>query len=90
MPYSKCRVKEDEVCFSVYDKYELDFMLADKDNTIYGIEVKAKDTTPKSLKVFIDKRLVDKGIVAKQTQGGHGDAFDTIPIFAVGCRFPYK
>lgn len=90
VPYSKCKVKEDEVCFSVYDKYELDFMIVDRENTIYGIEVKAKDGDPKSLKVFIDRRLVDKGIVAKPTQGGHGDVFDTIPIFAVGCRFPYK
>lgn len=90
VPYSKCRVKEDEVCFSVYDKYELDFMLVDKENTIYGIEVKAKDGNPKSLKVYIDRRLVDKGVVAKPTQGGRGEVFDTIPIFAVGCRFPYE
>lgn len=22
--------------------------------------------------------------------GGHGDKFDTIPIFTVGARFPYR
>ena len=89
VPYTKCKVKEDEVCFSIYEQYELDFMVVDKNNVIYGIEVKAKDGNPKSLKVFIDRRLVDRGIVAKPTQGGHGETFDTIPIYTVGCRFPY-
>ncbi len=89
VPYTKCKVKEDEVCFSVYEQYELDFMVADKDNVIYGIEVKAKDGNPKSLKVFVDRRLVDRGIVAKPSRGGHGELFDTIPIYTVGCRFPY-
>ena len=90
VPYTRCKVKEDEVCFSVYEQYELDFMVVDKKDVIYGIEVKAKDGNPKSLKVFIDRRFVDRGIVAKPTRGGHGDAFDTIPIFTVGCRFPYE
>lgn len=44
----------------------------------------------RSLKVFIDKKLVDKGIVAKDTKGRHGDRFDTIPVYTVGCRFPYE
>ena len=89
VPYTKCKVKEDEVCFSIYEQYEFDFMVVDKNDVIYGIEVKAKDGNPKSLKVFIDRRLVDRGIVAKPTQGGHGETFDTIPIYTVGCRFPY-
>jgi len=75
--------------FSTCGAYELDFMLLGTDNTIYGIEVKTKGGDPKSLKFFIDKRLITKGIVARPSPGGHGDRFDTIPIYAVGCRFPY-
>lgn len=33
--------------------------------------------------------LMERGIVVKPTKGGHGDKFDTIPIYMVGCRFPY-
>lgn len=78
------------VCFSVYGQYKLDFMVADSNRVVYGIEVKTKGGNPLSLKVFIDNHLIDKGIVAKPTPGGHGDRFDTIPIYAVGCRFPYR
>ena len=78
------------VCFSVYGQYELDFMVADSNRIVYGIEVKSRGGNPLSLKVFIDHHLIDKGIVAKPTPGGHGDRFDTIPIYAVGCRFPYR
>lgn len=88
-PFDERKVKEDEVCFGLYQSYELDFMLADKNNMIYGIEVKSADGTPVSLRVFVDKKFVDKGIVAKQTKGGRGERYDTIPIFTVGCRFPY-
>lgn len=78
------------LCFSIYNQYELDFMLTASDNIIYGLEVKTTAGNPRSLKMFIDRRFVDKGIVAKRTRGGHGDVFDTIPIFAVGARFPYR
>ena len=60
------------------------------EKSYYGIEVKTRGGNPLSLKVFIDNHLIDKGIVAKPTPGGHGDRFDTIPIYAVGCRFPYR
>lgn len=90
VPYTKLKVKEEEVCFATRDGYELDFMLVDTENVIYGIEVKTKDGDPKSLKVFIDAHLIDKGIVVKPAKGGHGDKFDTIPIYTVGCRFPYN
>lgn len=82
-------VVKGSLCFSVYNQYELDFMLAARDNTIYGLEVKTTAGDPRSLKVFIDRRFVDRGIVAKRTKGGHGDTFDSIPIFAAGARFPY-
>jgi predicted AAA+ superfamily ATPase len=90
VPYSKSKVIEEEVCFSTYGQYELDFMIADKHKTVYGIEVKTKDGEPNSLRVYINKGFVDKGIVAKPSKGGHGDYYDTIPIYTVGCRFPYK
>lgn len=77
------------LCFSIYNQYELDFMLAAWDNTIYGLEVKTTAGNPRSLKVFIDRKFVNKGIVAKRTRGGHGDTFDSIPVFAAGARFPY-
>ncbi len=89
VPYTDLKVIEDEVCYSTYGNFELDFMLADRNKTIYGIEVKTKDGEPKSLKVYIDKNFIDRGIVAKPAKGGHGDKFDTIPIYTVGCRFPY-
>lgn len=90
VPYSSLKVSENEVCFSTYQNYELDFMIADTNNNIYGIEVKTKDGDPKSLKAFIKNKLVDTGIVAKPTKGGKDAAFNTIPIYTVGCRFPYK
>ena len=89
-PYEDLKVLETEVCFSTYGNYELDFMIADKDKRIYGIEVKTTSGMPTSLKVYIDNRLIQKGIVVKPTKGGYGDKFDTIPIYTVGCRFPYK
>ena len=90
VPYTELKVIEDEVCYSTYGEYELDFMLADKNKVIYGIEVKTKDGEPISLKVYIDKNFINRGIVVKPTKGGHGDKFDTIPIYTVGCRFPYN
>lgn len=88
------RKVKDRLCFSLFNQYELDFMLVGKggdiDNTIFGIEIKANKGEPKSLKVYIDKKLVDKGILAEITQGGRGENFDTIPIYTVGARFPYK
>lgn len=84
------RVMGDNVCFSTCGAYELDFMLASSDRTVYGIEAKTTKGNPLSLRVFIDKHYIDRGIVVKPTAGGHGDKFDTIPIYAVGCRFPYE
>lgn len=85
---------KDRLCFSLYNQYELDFMLVGKggniDNKIFGIEIKANDGEPKSLKVYIKDKLVDKAVLAENTPGGKGEAFDTIPIYTVGVRFPYK
>ncbi len=82
-------VKESTPGFSILGQYELDFMEETMDGVTYGIEIKTKDGDPKSLKVYIQRGLVDKGIVAKRTIGNKGDKISTIPIWAVGCRFPY-
>lgn len=87
---SRVNSLSDRVCFGICDNYELDFIVRAENKDVYGIEVKAKDGTYTSLKVFLKKRFVDKGIVAKFTKGGHGDNFEVIPIYTVGCRFPYK
>ncbi len=83
------KVNGSKPCFSTLGNYELDFMLLDTDNKIYGIEVKAKEGTSKSLSIYIQKGLVNRGIVAKRTTGHNGDKLSSIPIWAVGCRFPY-
>ncbi len=76
-------------CFGIFGQYELDFILLAEDGCSYGIEVKTNKGTVKSLDVFLDKKLVNKGIVAKNTKGG-SEKYTTIPIYAVGCRFPYS
>lgn len=88
--YSTGILSGDNPCFSIYGNYELDFVMVDKDRCITGIEVKTKDGSHPSLDYYISKKLIDKGIVAKVTKGGHSDRFDTIPIFAIGCRYPYN
>lgn len=87
--YHTRKVKGDTPSFSIYGQNELDFMLFDRENRCYGIEVKTNDGAPKSLRVYMDRKLVDRAIVAKRTNGGHDGGFGTIPVFAVGCRFPY-
>lgn len=81
---------DDRPMFSVYGNYELDFMIVDKNNNAVGIEIKTQNGAHKSLNVYLDKKLINRGIVAKPGSGGHSEKFDTIPIFAVGCRYPYK
>ena len=88
--YTESFVIGDHVGFSTYGNYALDFIEVGKDKTIYGIEVKTGSGDPKSLKVYVNKHLIDRGILAKKSKGGHSDKYDTIPIFAVGARFPYK
>lgn len=88
--YRRRKVKGDTPSFSVYGQNEVDFMLIDRENNIYGIEVKTNDGVPRSLKVYMDKNLVDRAIVAKRTNGGCDGGIETIPVFAVGYRFPYK
>lgn len=87
--YTKKKVSGDIPCFSTSGTYELDFMVLGADGTKYGIEVKTNDGDCKSLKYYIARKYVDKGVLAKLTQGGKGEVFNTIPIYAIGSKFPY-
>ena len=51
--YKTNQVKGDKPCCAIYDNYELDFMLVDKEDVKYGIEIKnSNSTNPKSLNKF--------------------------------------
>lgn len=89
--YKSNQLKGDKPCCSVYGNYELDFMLVDKDDKRYGIEVKAtRSDKHESLDYFMNKKFVDEAYLAEITRGGVGRNVRTIPIYTVGCRFPYN
>lgn len=90
VPASKRRVRGDKPCFSTCGDYELDFVVVDKEDHRIGIEVKSSDNLPRSLMFYREKGLVDYGIRAVPLMGGHGERFDTIPIYLVGAGFPYR
>lgn len=88
--YKGNRLKGDKPCCSVYDEYELDFMLVDKEDKKYGIEVKAsKSNKHDSLDCYLRKNFIDDAYLAEITRGGVGEEIRSIPIYTVGCRFPY-
>lgn len=80
----------DKPCFSVCGDYELDFVVVDRNGVRTGIEVKTGDNRVRSLEFFKDRGMVDQALRAMPAKGGHGERFDTIPIYTVGSRFPYK
>lgn len=83
-------VKGDKPCCSVYDNYELDFMIVDQEDKRYGIEVKTSNAKePISLLIFLSQNMVDEGYLAGKTKGGVRKEIYSIPIYTVGCRFPY-
>lgn len=84
------RVRGDKPCFSICGDYELDFVVVDKEDTRYGLEVKTGNNRAKSLEYYKDKGLVDKGFQCAVSHGGQGSRFATIPIYTIGCRFPYE
>ncbi len=89
--YQSDQVKGDKPCCSVYNEYELDFMVVDKDDKKYGIEIKSTDSgKPVSLMVYLDLRMIDEGYLAGKTQRGIRKDKYSIPIYTVGCRFPYR
>lgn len=84
-------LKGSKPCCSIYNNYELDFMLVDMNDRKYGIEVKSnKSNKTESLKIYKDRGFIDEAYVAEITKGGKGTDKNTIPIYTVGCRFPYK
>ena len=83
-------ILNDRPYFSIYNNYELDFAIFLSNNDIYGIEVKTITGDPKSLKIYKSQNFISRGILAKLCKGGHNELFDTIPIFAIGARFPYS
>ncbi len=87
-------VQEYRPAFSKFNMYELDFVITDLEDKIYGIEVKTKggsgNNSHKSLTEFRNKGKIDKCILAKETRGGKDKNILTIPIYTVGCRFPYR
>lgn len=88
--YKENKLKGDKPCCSVYGNYELDFMLVDKEDKKYGIEVKASGSNKhESLDKYLDKKFIDVAYLAEITRGGIGEKIRTIPIYTVGCRFPY-
>ncbi len=89
--YKTHRIKGDKPCCSIYNNYELDFMIVDMNDSKYGIEVKSnRASKTESLKYYKDRGVIDEAYVAEITKGGKGADKNTIPIYTVGCRFPYK
>lgn len=84
-------LKGDKPCCSVVGDFELDFMLVDKNDVKYGIEVKATSSThTKSISYCIDRGVIDRAYLAEITHGDENKTVKRIPIYTVGCRFPYS
>ena len=89
--YKEGGLKGDKPCCSVYKNYELDFMLVDRQDRKYGIEVKsARSNKHESLDMYLNNKFIDEAYVAEITRGGKGSQVKSIPIYTVGCRFPYS
>lgn len=82
------------LCFSIDDKCELDFMFVgsggDIDNVVFGIEIKSGRESHDTLTAYIESEIIDKDIFAELDHGRCGKNFDTIPVYTVGARFPYR
>lgn len=83
-------VKGNKPCFSTCGDYELDFVVVDQMDRRFGIEVKTGDNRSKSLAFYKSKGLVDYAVRAVMGRGGHGEQADTIPVYMLGIRFPYR
>lgn len=65
-------------------------MVVDKADKKYGIEIKVSDQDePISLMVYLEHNKIDAGYMAGKTRGGTRKKICSIPIYAVGRRFPY-
>ena len=90
VPAGRKLVLGDKPCFSVCGDYELDFVVVDQEGVRTGIEVKTGENRARSLEFFKDKGMIDRAVRAMPSKGGHGERFDTIPVYTVGSRFPYE
>ncbi|MCM1221513.1 MAG: AAA family ATPase [Lachnospiraceae bacterium] len=89
--YKTHQVKGDKPCCSVYGDYELDFMIVDQNDRKYGLEIKTSDShDPRSLLVYLSDGKIEKGYLAGNVKGGERGRYLAIPIYTVGCRFPYQ
>lgn len=84
-------LKGDKPCCSVFNDYELDFMLVDKNDIKYGIEIKSGTTNnPKTLMEYRKNGFINIAIVAENANGSIKEKWRSIPIYTVGARFPYR
>lgn len=90
MPIVRKMVRGDKPCFSTCGDYELDFVVVDKNDKRFGIEVKTSNNRARSLEFYKDKGMIDYGYRAAMSIGGIGERFATIPVYTVGSRFPYE
>ena len=75
----------DKPCCAVADKYELDFMVVDKKDKKYGIEVKSlRSTKQDSLDYFYNHGIIDETYLAEISRGGTNKTLNKIPIYEVG------
>lgn len=86
--YSNRIFRNGNPIFSTYGTYELDFIENTINGMTYGIEVKTKTGEAKSLKIYLQKGFINRGIIAKITSGISGDKIDSIPIWAIS-RYKY-
>lgn len=85
------KVKGDKPFCSVYNGLELDFLIIDSKDVKYGLEVKtSRDNEPTSLLGFLKDKKIDEAYLAGVTRGGIGKQMKKIPIYTIGCRFPYE
>ncbi|MEG1575841.1 MAG: AAA family ATPase [Clostridium sp.] len=89
IPVRKKQVRGDKPCFSICGDYELDFVVVDKNDVKFGLEIKTGNSRAKSLEYFKEKGMVNRGVKAALSRGGIGERFETIPVYAIGSRFPY-
>lgn len=84
-------VKGDKPCCSVFNNYELDFMIVGVNDVKYGIEVKSGTTNnPTTLIEYRRNGFIDVAIVAENANGSFKKKWHSIPIYTVGVRFPYN
>lgn len=89
-PASRRLLKGKKPCFSICGDYELDFVCVDREDCITGIEVKSSNNRARSLAYYKDKGLIDRGIRAFPTTGGHGERFDSVPIYLIAREDLYR